>query len=62
MYREISGARIGGFFWPSWIYSWNYAKEKVHYNNLKKRQTLDSKVKDEFNSVRRKLLLDLDML
>lgn len=60
IYREVSGARQGGLFWPSWIYSWNYSKEKVHYNNLKNRQNLgpniDQKSVEEYNKIRANIL------
>ncbi len=51
LYRQLSGARQTGLFWPKFYYSWFYADEKILYNILDKRQRLGANITDsEFSS------------
>ena len=51
LYRQLSGARQTGLFWPKFYYSWFYTDEKILYNILNLRQKLGTEItNDEFSS------------
>ena len=56
LYRQVSGARPSGLFWPKYYYYWFYSEEKILYNTLVKRQKLGIKISDEevdqYNKIR----------
>ena len=59
LYREVSGARPSGIFWPAYYYYWFYSQEKTKYTALVNRQKLgrfitDTEVK-EYNTIRAEL-------
>ena len=56
LYREVSGARSSGIFWPSYYYYWFYSPEKTKYTALVNRQKLgrfiSNKDVTEYNTIR----------
>jgi hypothetical protein len=59
LYREVSGSRVGGIFWPSYYYYWFYSPEKTKYTALVNRQKLGRFISNEevqqYNTIRAEL-------
>lgn len=59
LYRQVSGSREGGFFWPSYYYNWFYTQEKTIFSSLRGRQQLGPNISNEeineYNTIRDKL-------
>ncbi len=59
LYREVSGARPSGFFWPVYYYYWFYSAEKTKYTSLVNRQKLGRFISNdevkEYNTIRAEL-------
>ncbi len=47
LYRQLSGARQSGIFWPKFYYSWFYADEKTLYNIVNLRQKLGVNISEQ---------------
>lgn len=56
VYRQLSNAREGQLFIPSFYYNWFYVSERQLYNNLCKRQSLGLSISDkeveEYNKIK----------
>lgn len=60
LYRQLSGARQSGLFWPKFYYSWFYADERTLYNMLNLRQKLGLEITNDeikaYNKIRVKYI------